>query len=207
MSMITEPVIPPSPALELYRMTVDEYEQLAAAGILADPRIELINGYLVRKMTKKPKHVIVTERLRRMLEPLLGPGWHVRQEQPVRIPNFDEPEPDIAVVRGVLEDYENGHPAPGDVGLLVEVSEISLPRDKGEKLAAYSRGGVPVYWIVNLVEGRVEAYIEPHPDGRFAQRFDYRPGQEVPVLVEGIELGRIAVADLLDLRPEPSGGE
>ena len=122
---------------DFYRMTVEEYERIAAAGILADSRVELIDGCLVRKMTKKPRHVILTERLKGgSVEPMVPPGWHIRQEQPIRIPDFDEPEPDIAVVHGNLEDYASRHPEPGDVGLLIEVAEASLPRDQHQKLAA-----------------------------------------------------------------------
>src|ERR1017187_3392560 len=99
---------------DIYRMTVDEYDRLVAAGALDDPPIELLDGYLVRKMGKKPRHSTRSERLRRLLETVLGQsgGCHVRQEQPVRIPDFDEPEPDLAVVRGDVEDYDDHHPGP-----------------------------------------------------------------------------------------------
>jgi Uma2 family endonuclease len=198
---LTEVDFAPEP-LEIYRMTVDEYERLAEAGVLNDPRVELIHGYLVRKMTKKPRHVVATEQLRRKLEALLRPGWHVRQEQPVRIPDFDEPEPDLVIAKGNLIDYRNRHPEPVDIALLVEVSEISLRRDKGEKLSAYSRGGVSVYWIVNLVDSCIEVYTDPESGphggvGGYRERADYRPGESVAVVIEGHEVGRIAVADLL----------
>ena len=39
----------------VYRITVDEYERMA--GALNDDRVELIDGYLVTKMGKKPPHV------------------------------------------------------------------------------------------------------------------------------------------------------
>ena len=76
---------------------VSEYESLAGAGVLKDPRVELIDGYFVRKMTKKPRHTTITEWLRDRLAETLPPGWHVRKEEHVRIPSFDEPEPDLTV--------------------------------------------------------------------------------------------------------------
>jgi Uma2 family endonuclease len=183
---------------DLYRLTVDEYERLVASGALVDPKVELIEGYLVTKMGKKPRHSTGVERLRRLLEqglPLPN-GWHVRHEQPVRIPEFNEPEPDLAIVRGDVEDFENQHPRPGDVGLIVEVSDSSLVRDQGPKWVAYSRGGIPVYWIVNLVDHQLEVYSEPGPDGyRLSQTF--HAGDEVPVVLNGVEVGRIAVSRVL----------
>src|SRR4051812_6959552 len=109
----------------LYRMSVDQYDRLVAAGVLDDPKVELIQGLLVTKMSKKPPHVIATGRLLRILEGLLPQGWHLRKEEPVRIPDYDEPEPDIAIVAGILEDDLERHPGPGDLALLVEVAEAS----------------------------------------------------------------------------------
>jgi Uma2 family endonuclease len=178
---------PPAPT-ELYRFNVDEYERMD----LDDPRVELINGYVVKKVPKKPTHSWTTKTMER----LIPPGWTSRQEQPVRIPAFDEPEPDVAIVRGGDDDYEHRHPVPADVGLLVEVSEATLVRDQGEKLPAYARGGIPVYWIVNLVDRQVEVYTDPGPDGyRSIQVFTQ--GQHVPVVLDGRPIGQIAVDDII----------
>ena len=136
----------------LYRMTVDQYESLVESGILDGRPIELIDGLLVRKMGKKPPHVIACEATRDELLPLLPRGSRLTIEAPVRIPEFDEPEPDLAIVRGTREEYEDHHPGPADVGVLIEVSDTTLDRDRGEKGFAYARGGVGTYWIVNLVE-------------------------------------------------------
>jgi Uma2 family endonuclease len=180
----------------LYRMTVEEYERLAEAGVLEDSRVELIQGLLVRKMSKNPPHSITTGRLLRILEGLVPPGWHLRKEEPVVIPDHDEPEPDLAVVAGALEDYEARHPGPGDLALLVEVSETTLDRDQNEKLSAYAHAGIPVYWIVNLVDRQVEVYTNPRDDGYQDCQVN-RPGALVPVVIAGVEVGRIAVDDIL----------
>ena len=88
------------------------------------------------------------------------------------------------------------HRMPADVALLVEVSESTLDRDQGEKLLAYATGNIPVYWIVNLVDDQVEVYTGPGPAG-YRSRQDFKPGQTVPVVIDGHEVGRIAVADIL----------
>jgi Uma2 family endonuclease len=181
---------------ELYRMSVDEYERLAEADVLSDRRVELIGGYLVRKMTTKPPHALAVDAARERLERVLPTGWDIREKKPLRIPDFDEPEPDLAVVAGTRDDYCIRHPVPGDIALLVEVSDSSLGWDRGAKMAAYARGGIPVYWIVNLVDRQVEVHSSPSPDG-YQNHEIHRPGEELPVVVAGVGAGRIAVADIL----------
>ena len=112
----------------VYRLNVGEYDRMVEQGILDDPRVELINGILVRKVSKNPPHVIATKRLVQRAEPLLPPGWHISKEDPVRIPDWDEPEPDLAIVAGAPEDYRVQHPGPDDIALLIEVAETTLDR-------------------------------------------------------------------------------
>src|SRR5260370_31835695 len=145
MSTTTMPAVPealpetPAPAVahvldSLYRMAVDAYEQLADAGVLRDRRVELINGWLVRKMTKKPPHVVAVDASREAIAGLLPPGWWLRALQPVRIPDFYEPEPDVSVVRGSRQDYRARHPGPGEIELLITVSKTSLAWDRDDQL-------------------------------------------------------------------------
>jgi hypothetical protein len=75
---------------------------------------------------------------------LLAPGWFLREEKPVRIPRFDEPEPDLSLVRGQVDDYWDRHSEPRDIGLMVEVADTTLSYDRGAKGVAYGRGRIPV---------------------------------------------------------------
>jgi Uma2 family endonuclease len=184
--------------LPIHRITVDEYERIAAAGALQEPaRIELIDGYMVDKMPKKPEHVYATKQTLRALDRRLPAGWTSQKEDPVRIPAFDEPEPDVAIVRGSDTDYRHRIPTPADVALLVEVSDSTLSLDRSLKLAAYARDGIPVYWIVNLVDRQVEVYTRPTKAGRYRSRQVYKSGQQVPVAIAGQALPPIAVDDIL----------
>jgi Uma2 family endonuclease len=115
-------------------MTVDEYERIG--GMLDDDRVELINGYLVRKMSKNPPHISAVKRLYRILDRMLPAGWTWQKEDPVRIPDFDEPEPDVTILRGNDDDYRTRIPEPQDVALVIEASEPTLDRDRGEKMVA-----------------------------------------------------------------------
>ncbi|MGO9916251.1 MAG: Uma2 family endonuclease [Isosphaeraceae bacterium] len=188
--MIPEPLASPS----VHRFTVDEYERIILVGALKDPgRVELINGYVVDKMAKTPQLGYSTRKALDALGSLIGPGFTWRSEQPVRIPDHDEPEPDVAIVRGSTEDYAFRVPGPVDVELLIEVSLTSLDQDRGEKRMAYARGRIPVYWIINPVHRQVGVFADPGPDG-YGTSTIYREGQSVPVVIGGQPLGEIAVS-------------
>lgn len=197
-TITTSPPGPPARSLalpEVYRMTVEEYERMAAAGILDDPRVELINGYLVKKMGKNPPHIWAVDAIIEALRATLPHMW-CRKEDPVRIADFDEPEPDVAVVRGNRDDYRDRIPEPKDVVLLVEVAESTLGRDQGEKRRAYASGGILDYWIINLVARQVEDYSNPTA-GHYQSLQVFKLGDEIPVLIEGVEVGRISASDVL----------
>ena len=137
-----------------------------------------------------------TERLRRGLDRITPGGWYVREEKPVRIPDFDEPEPDLAVVRGDIEDYEKAPPGPADVALLIEVSDSTLPWHRGTKRAVYARSAIPIYWIVNLLERQIEVYTGPAPEGYQKCRI-YTASETLPVIVDGQEIGQLPIAQIL----------
>ena len=190
------PSAAPSVLDHLYKMSVDEYDRLADAGFLKDRRVELINGWLVRKMTTKPLHVAAVDAIREAVSRILPSGWWLRDEKPVRIPDFDEPEPDVSVVRGSRLDYLARHPGPGDIEFLVEVSDTSLSWDRHEKLSAYAKAGVPTYWILNLVDRQLEVFTSPS-SGSYQSHQALGPGDHAPVTIARTEIGLIPVADLL----------
>jgi Uma2 family endonuclease len=201
MSTITpsQPLVSGPPASALFtprRITVDEYERIGESGALHEPKkIELFDGYMVTKMPKSPEHGFSTQESRNALDRTLPGGWTSRQEQPVRIPEYDEPEPDVAIVRGSHADYRHRIPDASDVGLVVEVSRKSVSADR-QQGNVYGRSGIPGYWIVNLVDRQVEVYTDPGPGG-YATRTDFVSGQQVPVVIDGRQVGQIAVDDIL----------
>jgi Uma2 family endonuclease len=198
----------PVPALapaELYRFTVDQYDRMGDVGILTeDDRVELIDGYVVTKMSKKPPHVWGVESVEQLLRDLLGGAWCVRRESPARIPPFDEPEPDVFVARGTRITYLKRHPDATDIVLVVEVSDTTYHRDRGKKWDANARNGIPIYWIVNLPQRRVEVYADPGPEG-YRSRQDYHAGEAIPVVIDGQPLGQVAVDDILPPAPAAEG--
>jgi Uma2 family endonuclease len=183
---------------ELYRLSVNQYEQMARAGILSEnDKVELVEGLLYRKPTKKGPHSIACRETDAALSRLVPTkSYFVTREDPVRIAGrFGMPEPDVSIVRGRSRDYVE-QPDAADVPLIVEVADKSLTFDRTTKLSSYAGGGIPVYWIVNLVDRQVEVYTDPGATGYQTSQI-FMPGQEVPVVIDGIEVGRVAVIDIL----------
>jgi Uma2 family endonuclease len=197
MQPVVFPVAPDWVPTLLYRLTLEQYEGMIASGVLTErDRVQLINGYLVRKMSESPRHGAITDGLRMMLEAILFGSWYIRPDKPLRIASqVSVPEPDLAVVRGRWQDYVARYPEPSDTALVVEVSSSSLAEDRA-MTKVYGPAGIPVYWIVNLVDRQVEVYSDPGPSG-YASRNDYLPGQQVPVVIDGQQLGTIAVDVIL----------
>ncbi len=135
------PVPEPVASLSLYRFTVHEYERMAQ--VLDDPRVELIDGFVVNKMAKKPPHIWSVGRIFKAFEVLPTDRWTPRKEDPVRIPDFDEPEPHIAVLRGPENLYEDRLPEAKDLALVVEVADSTLDRDRGSKAKCLRQGSRP----------------------------------------------------------------
>ena len=113
----------------------------------------------------------------------------------MRIPPYDEPQPDGAIVRGSDADYRHRIPDASDVGLLMEVSAKNVIADR-QQGNIYGRSGIPVYWIVNLADRQVEVYSDPGSSG-YATRQDFPSGQKLPVVIDREQVGEIAVDDIL----------
>ena len=152
------------------RFTVHEYHRMAEAGILhEDDRVELIEGDIVEMTPIGSRHAMCVIRLTRLLVPLLEEEAFVSPQNPVRLSERLEPQPDLAVLR--VRDYTGSLPGPEDVLFLVEVSDATLSYDRKVKLPLYARAGIPEVWIVNLENEAVERHTEPTEDGyRLARR-------------------------------------
>jgi Uma2 family endonuclease len=194
MALPVDPAWVPS---SLYRVTLRQYELMIASGALTKrDRVHLINGYLVAKMPELPPHGMAVDAVNANLAPLVPGGFYLRIDRPVMIPSYDSmPEPDVAVVQGTYRDYASHYPEPPDVLLLVEVAQSSLADDR-VMAGIYAGVGIPIYWIVNLIDRQVEVYSNPGAAG-YQSRVNFTPGQVVPVVIDGQQCGQIAVDDVL----------
>jgi hypothetical protein len=207
--------LPPSPlpsplavptlgARPVRKFTVDEYHRLIADGFfIRDDHYELLDGYIVQKMSRDPIHDACVALARRILDGHLPPGWHLRVQSAVTTAD-SEPEPDLALVCGTETDYMARHPAPADTALIVEIANTSAGDDRATKGPLYARAGFVAYWILNIRDLRVEAYSDPSgPDSApaYRRREDYVIGHSVPLSVGGAAVAPVPVADLLPPQP------
>ena len=197
------PIVPrlKSERLRAYPISVAMFDKMIEAGVFPPKnRIFLWNGRLVEKMTKNPPHVFAQNEIVEALRTLTPPGWFVEQDQPVTLGERSVPEPDVKVVRGNRADFRSKRPQSSDVSLAVEVSDSSLPLDTRSVLQNYARAGIPVYWVVNIPDARIEVYSDPTgPDRRpaYRSRRDYGLEEEAPVILDGLEVGKIAVKNVM----------
>ena len=108
-------------------------------------------------------------------------------QSPLRLDRYNEPQPDVMLLRSRADDYRASHPNAVDVLLLVEVSETSLGYDRGIKLALYAKFGVPEVWIIDLPGSAIEIYREPK-EGAYVSRERLTDGPLSPALVPGVTI-------------------
>jgi Uma2 family endonuclease len=196
-------IIKPTSRLRPWRLSVDKYLKMIEAGIITEEdRVFLWEGWLLEKMTKGRPHTLVTMRicdaLRRVLTP--GCGYYVEQEQPVALVRRRDtmPEPDLMVVRGRPDDYP-GTPTARDVPLIVEVADSTLPFDMGKKMRRYAAESIASYWVASVSDRWIVAFDGPIGRGRptrYASSVTYRAGGRVPVMIDGVAIGHVAVDEI-----------
>jgi len=147
-----------------HHFTVDEYERMVECGILTeDDRVELIAGEIIAMSPIGPLHASIVTVLTEIFMRAVPPDVVVIVQNPIRLPDDSEPQPDLALAWRA--DYRRAHPTPGDVLAVVEVADSTRVFDRDTKLPLYAAAGIAEAWLVDLVAGRIERHTEPGPDG------------------------------------------
>ncbi|MCK6576681.1 MAG: Uma2 family endonuclease [Anaerolineae bacterium] len=198
--MLASDVVPPLTDRVFRRISVSEYESMIQTDVLReDDNVELLEGWIVEKMMKNPEHSDTTQFLRDWLPSIIPSGYIVRDQEPI-VTSDSQPEPDSVVLRGTRRDFSRRKPTPSEVVLVIEVADSSPRDDRNWKARIYARAGIPEYWIINLPERRVEVFQTPHTEG-FSPGYQvsvvYGIEDAVPVVLEGREVGRLPVRELL----------
>jgi hypothetical protein len=184
-----------------WRLTVDRYIRMVETGILNDKdRLILWGGQILEKMTKGRPQVVAEWLLQHALMRVIPAGWYIEHQAPVMLTQRNDtlPDPDLKIVRGRIEDYPS-YPTTRDVPLVIEVADSSLPDDRTLILELYAAESIPVYWIANIPDRRIEVYAGPSgpsAEAGYATCSIFQPGQEVPVVLDGAEVGRLAVREI-----------
>lgn len=150
------------PVVVRHRLTVDDYYKMADTGVLGpEAKVELINGEIIDMPPMGSRHGSRVMRLERLLHSAVRTQAMVRTQMPLRLNKFDEPEPDLALVKPRDDFYEGAHPSAPDTLLAIEVAETSARYDREIKVPLYAKHGVPEVWIVDLEAGLVRFYRQP----------------------------------------------
>lgn len=171
---------------QLWPLGVKAYHALGELGLIPE-KTELLYGQVYHKMPKSPLHRLLVMRLLALFQRLIPPGVHVQVEQPITCGD-SEPEPDVSVIRGSIEDYAAEHPRTAD--LVVEVCVSTHEYDRS-KLRAYAAAGVKECWLILVPEQQIEVYRRPH-EGRYGETALHGPGGSlrsgsIPEIVVNLE--------------------
>jgi Uma2 family endonuclease len=205
--MSTATIVGPSPAWTAdmpYDLTIDLFARMVESGLIPrDRRVYLTNGRLYEKMAKTRAHGFVGAAITRAVDRRLPDGWSLWPESTIVLDPTNAPLPDFALVRTANPlDFAapERYPGPRDIGLLIEVAVTSLHDDLTTALEQYARALIPVYWVVDVLGRRILVHTEPRVvDGRgeYARVETYRPGQSLPLVLDGQEVAHIPFDELL----------
>lgn len=156
---------------------VDEYYRMIDAGILSeDDRVELIEGEVIKMSPIGKFHAACVKRLNELFVLLVGRTATVSVQDPIRLNDFSEPQPDIALLKRRGDFYSSGHPMPEDVLLVVEVADTSAQYDRMIKMPLYARAGIPEVWLIDVARDLIEVYSQP-ANGRYQSFREARRGE------------------------------
>jgi Uma2 family endonuclease len=142
--------------------SVDEYYRMAEVGLLSpDDRVELIEGEIVEMSPIGKTHGGTVKRSNNFLNRELGDTLIVSVQDPIRLNDFSEPQPDLALLKPRKDFYRNSHPTPEDVLVVIEVADTSVNYDRNVKLPLYARAGIPEAWLMVLPKDVIEVHSQP----------------------------------------------
>lgn len=185
-----------------HRITVEEYHRILEANALGiEPRVELLEGVIVEKMTKNPPHNLACDLVQHILSALLPRGYFLSMGTPMTIEEHQgEPEPDAWVLRGERRDYAARRRTPADAALVIEVADTSYGYARFQKALTYAASGIPTYWIVDLNHRRLEVHSDPGGEGAeayYAQTRIHGEEEAVPLVLDGRPVGSLVVREIL----------
>jgi Uma2 family endonuclease len=184
-----------------YRLSVEEYFRMVELDIIGG--VGLWKGHLYEKEGKDLSHSTVQALIVLALSRVLPSGWFLYLEKPIFVDYFTVPSPSLAIIRGEPMMYyrRDSVPTMKEAGLVIEIGGTSRSENLNESLQTYARAGLPVYWVVNLVENRVEVYSDPNigtdDAAGYGTREAFGPGTEIPLVLDGQEAARVPASQLL----------
>ncbi|HMN27443.1 MAG TPA: Uma2 family endonuclease [Caldilineaceae bacterium] len=183
----------PAERVQPRRWTRQEFEQLASLGFFEpEERLELLDGEIFRMTLQSSWHATSVTKAAKLANLVYRQGYVVRVQMPLAIGDASLPEPDVAIMRGAIDDYRDAHPK--SAVLVIEVADSSLLHDRERKRQSYARAGIPEYWLINLSDHCLEVFRNPE-NGDYQFHLILSPAESITPLTHPRRT--IAVRDLL----------
>jgi len=162
-----------------HKFTVEQYHQMVTNGILSpSDRLELINGEIIEMSPIGIRHASCVRRAINLLARKLGDSAIIDAQDPVKLNDSSEPQPDIAVLRPRADFYADAHPQPQDILLLIEVADTTIATDRAVKVPLYASNSIPELWLIDLNNQIIEVYYEPIGD-RYRYIHQFQSGETI----------------------------
>lgn len=169
---------------------VTEYYRMTEAGILSESdRVELIDGEVIEMSPIGSRHAGCVNRLTMLLTGKLGQAAILSVQNPIRLDEYSEPQPDLCLLQPRADFYAQAHPTSADVLLVSEVADSSAGFDREVKLPLYAQASVPEVWIINLPADTVEIYVQPS-GGNYQKSRELKRGE----LIDSETLPQLSLA-------------
>ncbi|MEX0670506.1 MAG: Uma2 family endonuclease [Pirellulales bacterium] len=202
--------ITPFAAPARHFISVDAFHRMGETGILGPTdRVELIEGEIIDMPPIGVLQAAIVNALVRHFGRHAGESVFIRCQNPLRLDDISEPEPDVAILRPRADFYTTAHPRPADVLLVIEVADTSLVYDLGTKVPLYARHGIPEVWVIDAATRRTRVFRQPAGSGEasrsngsgYATEVSVEPHE--PLSCEGVvdEAGGRMVVELARLLP------
>jgi Uma2 family endonuclease len=173
-------------AVEIARrlFTVHEYHKMVDAGILCErDRTELIRGEILEMSPIGPPHNAGVLRAMNTLFRIVGDHAIVGAGGSIRLDEYDEPQPDIYLLRPKNDFYASGHAGPKDTLLIIEMADSSLEYDQSVKKQLYAETGIEEYWVADIRNDRLVAYSNRTDQGYQTEQVFERGAVLIPKLL------------------------
>lgn len=195
--MATIPLTTPSRHL----ITVDAFHRMGETGILGPAdRVELIDGEIIDMSPIGALHAAIVDLLARHFARRTGESVFIRCQNPLRLDDVNEPEPDLVILRPRADFYATAHPGPPDAMLVIEVADTSLAYDLGVKVPLYARHGIPEVWVIDAATRRTRVFRQPVGNG-YTHEASVEPHE--PLSCPGVadDAGKRLLVELAQLLP------
>lgn len=169
-----------TPALVTAKWTLEEYHRMIEAGILSDRHVELLDGEIVEMSPEGTSHAHLSSTAADYIRELLRGKATIREGKPITLTERSEPEPDIAIVQKLGEEYFDHHPYPENIFWVIEYSNASLTKDLEIKSKIYAKAGIREYWVINLKRMELVVFTEP-TDGQYRENQTFEDGDISPL--------------------------